>query len=210
MNLDTIKSDIEAAIPGCTVEIVPNPSPSAQDSLLVDARHGSAIATFLRDAPQLRFDFCSNVTGIDWPPKETSTRVKVKRLVDGVEKEVDEVQKTSTPGNLEVVYHLYSHELKHGPLPLRLRTVDRGSAVHLPSLTPIWRSAEFQEREVFDLFGVHFDGHHDLRRLLMWDNFVDHPMRRDYVDPDDYEYEPTAHDEVLARANLHLKEAGSQ
>ena len=47
----------------------------------------------------------------------------------------------------------------------------------------------------------------DLRRLLMWDDFVDHPMRRDYVDPDDYEYEPTAHDEVLARAQAHRAKA---
>jgi NADH-quinone oxidoreductase subunit C len=204
MNLGAIKSDLESIIPGCIVEIVPNPSPSAQDSLLVHAEHGMAIARFLRDAPQLRFDFCSNVTGIDWPPKEISAKMKVKRLVDGIEKEVDEIQKTSTPGCLEVVYHLYSQELKHGPLPLRLRTGDRDTDVHLPSLTPIWRSAEFQEREVFDLYGVRFDGHPDLRRLLMWDDFVDHPMRRDYVDPDDYEYEPTAHDEVLARANQRL------
>ena len=207
MNLDTIKSGIEAAIPGCTVEIISNPSPSAQHSLLIDAQHGFAIAKFLRDAPEMRFDFCSNVTGIDWLPKETSARIKVKRLVDGVEAEVDEVQKVSTPGYLEVVYHLYSQELKQGPLPLRMRTIDREAQVHLPSFTPIWRSAEFQEREIYDLYGVHFDGHPDLRRLLMWDEFLDHPMRRDYVDPDDYEYEPTAHDEVLARASQHLSEA---
>ncbi len=75
--------------------------------------------------------------------------------------------------------------------------------VHLPSLTPVWRSAEFQEREIFDLYGIHFDGHPDLRRILMWDEFVDHPMRKDYVEPDDYEYEPTPHDEVLERAKQH-------
>ena len=203
MNLETIKSDLEAFVAGCRVEIILNPSPSAQHSLLVDAENGEAVAAFLRDAPHLRFDFCSNVTGIDWPAKETFTKIKVSRTVDGVAKEVEEIQKTSSPGYLEVVYHLYSQQLKHGPLPLRLRTQDRDTAVHLPSLTPIWRSAEFQEREIFDLYGVNFDGHPDLRRLLMWDEFVDHPMRRDYVDPDDYEYEPTAHDEVLARANQH-------
>jgi NADH-quinone oxidoreductase subunit C len=207
MNLDTIKSELESAIPGCRVEIISNASPSAQHSLLIDSEHGFAVATFLRDAAHLRFDFCSNVTGIDWPAKETTTKIKVTKLIDGVEKEVDEIQKTSTPGYLEVVYHLYSHELKHGPLPVRLRTADRDVNVHLPSLTPIWRSAEFQEREIFDLYGVLFDGHPDLRRLLMWDEFVDHPMRRDYVDPDDYEYEPTAHDEVLARATQHATAA---
>jgi NADH-quinone oxidoreductase subunit C len=210
MNLDTIKSDLESAFPGCRVEIIFNASPSAQHSLLVDSEHAFAAAKFLRDAERLRFDFCSNVTGIDWPAKETSTKIKALKLIDGVEKEVDEIQKTSTPGYLEVVYHLYSHELRHGPVPIRLRTADRDANVHLPSFTPIWRSAEFQEREIFDLYGVVFDGHPDLRRLLMWDEFVDHPMRRDYVDPDDYEYEPTAHDEVLARASQRASEAEDQ
>jgi len=108
-----------------------------------------------------------------------------------------------------VVYHLYSVALRQGPLVLRMRTADR-ERTHLPSLTPLWRSAEFQEREIFDLYGVHFDGHPDLRRLLMWDEFKDHPMRRDYVDPDDYEYEPTAHAEVLERARQHqLKQEGA-
>jgi NADH-quinone oxidoreductase subunit C len=210
MNLENIKSAIEANVPGCRAEIIPNPSPSEQHSLLLHVEHALAVATFLRDASDLRFDFCSNVTGVDWPTKEIPTKIKVKKLVDGVEKEVDEVQKTVTPGYLEVVYHLFSQEHRTGPLPIRLRTADRESDVHLPSLTPVWRSAEFQEREIFDLYGVIFDGHPDLRRILMWDGFVDHPMRRDYVDPDDYEYEPTAHDDVLKRANQHLAEAGGQ
>jgi NADH-quinone oxidoreductase subunit C len=210
MNLESIKSSLEANVPGCRLQVIENPSPSAQHSLLVDAGRAFATALFLREGASLRFDFCSNVTGIDWPGKEVITKLKGKKLIDGIEKEVEEVQKTTTPGYLEVVYHLYSHELKHGPLPLRMRTADRGSGVHLPSLTPVWRSAEFQEREIFDLYGVVFDGHPDLRRILMWDNFVDHPMRRDYVDPDDYEYEPTAHDEVLQRANRHLAGAGGR
>jgi len=210
MNLDTIKSELQANVPGCRLEIVLNPSPSAQHSLLVDAEHGFAVARFLRDASDLRFDFCSNVTGVDWPSKEISAKVKVKKIVDGVESAVEEIQKSSTQGYLEVVYHLYSQDLKSGPLPLRMRTQDRDRGVHLPSLTPIWRSAEFQEREVFDLFGVIFDGHPDLRRILMWDAFQDHPMRKDYVDPDDFEYEPTAHDQVLQRAGQHLSQAGGR
>lgn len=208
MDLETIKSELEAAVPGCRLELIANPSPSAQHSLLVDAEHALAVAHYLRDSA--RFDYCTNVTGIDWLPKELSEKVKVKKLVDGVEKDVDEVRKTSIPGYLEVVYHLFSMERKIGPLPLRLRTADRADGVHLPSLTPVWRAAEFQEREIFDLFGIHFDGHPDLRRILMWDSFVDYPMRRDYVDPDDYEYEPTAHDQVLARANQHRDPAVPQ
>ena len=75
--------------------------------------------------------------------------------------------------------------MKHGPVVLRLRTANRADKTHLPSLTPVWRSAEFQEREAFDLYGIVFDGHPDLRRILMWDGFVDYPMRKDYVPPDD-------------------------
>ena len=86
---------------------------------------------------------------------------------------------------------------------MRQRTANRDSDTTVASLTPVWRSCEFQEREVFDLFGVRFDGHPDLRRILMWDGFVDFPMRKDYVEPDDYDYEPTPHDEVLQRAKQH-------
>lgn len=207
MDLERIKSGIEASVPGCRLETVANPSPSAQHSLRLDPEHAVAVATFLRDAAELRFDFCSNVTGIDWPPSEVSQKIKIRKLVEGVEQEVEEVRKTSTVGSIEVVYHLYSVELKHGPIVLRMSTEDRDAGVHLPSLTPVWRSAEFQEREIFDLFGVVFDGHPDLRRLLMWDEFVDHPMRRDYVEPDDFEYEPTPHDSVLERALQHRSEA---
>jgi len=201
--LEKIKTDIEAAVPGCRVEIVPNGSPSGQHSLLLEHQYAVEIATFLRDCAELRLDYCSNVTGVDWLDKETSEKVKVKSVVDGVEKEIDELRKTQVPGYLEVVYHLYSMEMKYGPVVLRLRTANRTDKVHLPSLTPVWRSAEFQEREVFDLYGIIFDGHPDLRRILMWDEFEDHPMRRDYVEPDDYEYEPTAHDDVLAKAKQH-------
>jgi len=200
MNLEEIKSEIEAAVPGCRVEIVVNGSPSGQHSLLVGRERAVEVARYLRDSAGLRLDYCSNVSGVDWLDAETSEKIKVKQVVDGVEKEVEEVRKTRTPGYLEAVYHLYSMEKKHGPLVVRMRTENRGDGVKLPSLTPVWRSAEFQEREVFDLYGIVFEGHPDLRRILMWDGFVDHPMRKDYVEPDDYEYEPTPHDAVLMRS----------
>lgn len=209
MDLANIKSDIEANVPGCRLEVLPNGSPSAQHSLIINPEHAIVVARYLRDFDEYRFDYCSNVTGIDWLPKELTEKIKVKKIVDGEEKEVDEVKKTSIPGYLEAVYHLFSTVHRTGPLPLRLRTADRESRVHLPSLTSVWRSAEFQEREIYDLYGIVFDGHPDLRRLLMWDSFTDFPMRRDYVDPDDYEYEPTAHDEVLARAKEHAAKAGA-
>jgi NADH-quinone oxidoreductase subunit C len=183
-------------VPGARVEVVPNASLPAQSSVWLDNEHAFAVAKFLRDHAELRFDCASNVTGVDWP--DTTAKVKVKKLVDGVEKEVEE--SITKPGYLEAVYHLYSMELKHGPLVIRLRTENRTDKVRVPSLTPVWRGAEFQEREIFDLYGIVFDGHPDLRRLLMWEGFQDHPMRKDYVEPDDYEYEPTPHDDVLEKA----------
>jgi NADH-quinone oxidoreductase subunit C len=200
MDLEKIKSGIETAVAGCRLQIVLNGSPCAQHSLLIDREKAVEVAKFLRDDPELRFDYCSNATGVDWLDAETSEKVKVKRLVDGQEQEVEEVRKMRTPGYLEAVYHLYSMEKKHGPLVLRLRTRDRTGQVALPSLTPVWRSAEFQEREIFDLYGIVFEGHPDLRRILMWDEFEDHPMRKDYVEPGDYEYEPTPHDAVLEKS----------
>jgi NADH-quinone oxidoreductase subunit C len=203
LSLESIKSQVEQVISGARLEIVKNDAPSAQHSLLVDNAHGVAVAKYLRDDPALRFDYASNVTGVDWPDLELSEKIKVKKVVDGVEKEVEEVKKTFRPGYLETVYHLYSMELKHGPLIIRLRTENRTDKAHLPSLTPVWRGAEFQEREIFDLYGIIFDGHPDLRRILMWDGFKDFPMRKDYAEPDDYEYEPTPHDEVLDKAKQH-------
>jgi NADH-quinone oxidoreductase subunit C len=198
-SIEQIKARVEAAVPGARLEIIPNDSPSAQLSLLVDAAHALRVGRFLRDDPALRLDYASNVTGVDWLDRVDKTKVKVKKTVDGVEKEVEETVETKRPGYLEVVYHLYSMALKHGPVILRLRTRNRTDQVQLPSLTPVWRACEFQEREVYDLYGVVFEGHPDLRRILMWDGFKDHPMRRDYVEPNDYEYEPTPHDEVLEK-----------
>jgi NADH-quinone oxidoreductase subunit C len=191
---EEIRERIQASVPEAAVSVVANPGPSAQHSLLVYPSHALQVALFLRDDPALRLDYCSNATGVDWTDREVTEpdplapERKVKRL---------------HPGYLEVVYHLYSVALGHGPVVLRMRTVNRSNQVTLPSLTPIWRSCEFQEREVYDLFGVVFAGHPDLRRILMWDEFRDHPMRKDYAEPDDYEWEPTPHGSVLEKARLH-------
>jgi NADH-quinone oxidoreductase subunit C len=209
---EEILAAIKSALPEAGVELVPNPSPSAQHSLRLHPAHAVAVASFLREDPELSLDFCSNATGVDWPGKEITEKVKVTRVVDGVETVVEETVKRVESGCLEAVYHLYSMKHAHreiaGPVVLRMRTVNRTDQVELPSLTPVWRSVEFQEREIFDLFGIVFTGHPDLRRILMWDGFEDHPMRRDYVDPDDFEYEPTPHDDVLKRAEGHKAGAG--
>ncbi len=201
--LEQLIARINSTFPGSEVSLMPNDAPSSQTSLLVSRKDGRRVAEFFKSDSLLRMDFLSNLTGVDWPDTVTKQKIKTKRNVDGVEKEIEETVETRKPGFLEVVYHLYSMELQHGPLIFRMRTENRVDGVHLPSLTPVWRGAELQEREVFDLYGVRFEGHPDLRRLLMWETFEDHPMRKDYVEPDDYEFEPTAHDEVLTKAKAY-------
>src|SRR5437588_10658781 len=113
--LEEIKARVEAAAPGAKIEIVPNAAVPAQSSLLLDREHGVAIARFFRDDPALKLDHCSNVTGIDWLDRKVTKKVKVKKLIEGVEKEVEESQEDFFPGYLEAVYHLFSMSLKHGP-----------------------------------------------------------------------------------------------
>jgi NADH-quinone oxidoreductase subunit C len=201
--LEQIRMRIEAAVPGAAVAIVPNAALAAQHSLVVDNAHALAVGRFLREDPGLRLDYASNVTGVDWLDQVIQEKRKVKQVIEGIEREIEETTEHKKAGYLEVVYHLYSMELKHGPVILRLRTVNRTNDARVPSLTPVWRGAEFQEREAYDLFGITFEGHPDLRRILMWDEFKDYPMRKDYAEPDDYEYEPTPHDDVLEKAGRH-------
>jgi NADH:ubiquinone oxidoreductase subunit C len=83
---------------------------------------------------------------------------------------------------LESVYHLYSMALKIGPVMLRVRVSREDPRV--PSLTPLFRGAEFQEREAYDMYGIVYMGHPDPRRLFMWDGFEGFPMRKDYQQED--------------------------
>jgi NADH-quinone oxidoreductase subunit C len=123
------------------------------------------VCRFLKDGPELAFDFLSSVTGVD---------------------------RLSLPDNsprFEVVYHLYSLQYKRR-LRLKVR-VDEGEPV--PSVTAIWESANWHEREVYDLFGVPFADHPDLRRILMPDDWEGHPLRKDYpveASPKWWEEEP--------------------
>ncbi len=86
------------------------------------------------------------------------------------------------PERIEVIYHLYSMAHKHGPVILKVKLPRENPTVE--SMVPVWRGAEFQEREAYDLYGVKFDGHPDLRRILMWDEFEGYPMRKDYKHED--------------------------
>jgi NADH-quinone oxidoreductase subunit C len=79
----------------------------------------------------------------------------------------------------EVVYQLTSLKHNHG-LALKVRCSDRENPV-LPSVTGLWRGADFQEREIYDLLGISFEGHPNLRRIVLWEGFEGHPLRKDFL-----------------------------
>jgi NADH/F420H2 dehydrogenase subunit C len=87
------------------------------------------------------------------------------------------------PEHFEVVYHLYSMKKEGGPVILKVRA--EREKPHVPSVTPIWRGANWQEREVWDLMGIRFDDHPDLRRILLWEGYEGHPLRKDFPGPQD-------------------------
>lgn len=79
----------------------------------------------------------------------------------------------------EVVYHLYSISKNLGLLTVKVHLTDKDNA-EIASVTPIWPGANYQESEVYDLMGIRFVGHPDLRRIMLWDGFPGHPLRKDF------------------------------
>ena len=80
---------------------------------------------------------------------------------------------------LEVVYHLVSMKHNHSVV-LKTRCYDRENPA-VPSVTPIWAGADLQEREVYDLLGISFEGHYNMKRIFLWEGFQGHPLRRDFL-----------------------------
>ena len=107
------------------------------------------VAAYLKDSDDGSFDYCSDLTATDWPPRE-------KRF--------------------DVLYCLYSTRLRQR---VRIK-VQAGDGESVPSVTGLWPAANWLEREVWDMFGVNFTGHPDLRRILMPDGWQGHPQRKDY------------------------------
>jgi NADH-quinone oxidoreductase subunit C len=91
-------------------------------------------------------------------------------------------------GQIEIVYHLFSYQHRH---ELVLKTSVPRDRPRLPSLSALWNNANWLEREQYDLFGVIFEGHPDLRRLLLPDDWVGHPMRKDAREATEYRGMPT-------------------
>ena len=110
---------------------------------------------FCRDDPALRFDMLMDLTAVDYlkyPGREDGPR-------------------------FEVVYHLYSVPENHR---VRIKVGVEEDEPVVPSAVGLWAIANWYEREAWDMFGIHFEGHPDLRRLLLYEEFVGHPLRKDY------------------------------
>lgn len=149
-------------------------NPEALDpSVSVEPAGLVPLMRFLRDEPRLRFDLLHNISGVDYLETDPKKAAKV-----GFEP------------HLEVVYHLQSFVHRHRftvkvVLP-RWKDGIPGQLPEVPSLTELWNSADWHEREVFDLVGVHFPGHPDLTRILLAADWVGHPLRKDYEYPLEY------------------------
>jgi NADH-quinone oxidoreductase subunit C len=131
------------------------------------------VCRFLRDDSRLRFDLLNCISGVDY-----------------LEPDPKKVAKAGFEPHLEVVYHLQSFTNRHRfvlkmILP-RWKDDKAGELPEVPSVTSLWRAADWHEREVYDLSGVWFVGHPDLKRILLADDWVGHPLRKDYEFPLEY------------------------
>ncbi len=104
----------------------------------------------------------------------------------GVDRKADDL--------LEVVYHLYSYPHRHS---IVLKVTTPRQAPSVPTLENVWKAANWLEREAYDLMGVVFDGHSDLRRLLMPEDWIGHPQRKDFVEPEEYHGISTRRESLL-------------
>lgn len=131
------------------------------------------VCRFLRDDPELRLDMLNCITGVDYFEPDPKKAAKV-----------------DWQPHLEVVYHLSSTVKKHTlvlkvMLP-RWKNDIAGNLPELPTLAGVWATADWHEREVYDLSGVEFVGHPDPRRILCPEDWVGHPLRKDYEMPLEY------------------------
>ena len=138
-----------------------------QTTVIVPRENLHDVMKFLRDDAACRYDFLSDVTAVDYLNYPH--------------------QKGSPAGRFGVVYNLSStaHNRRLFVKVLLDPSVDTTGtepdpALHVASVTDLWPGAEWTEREVFDMFGIRFDGHPDLRRILMWEAYPAHPLRKDY------------------------------
>ena len=130
----------------------------ADPFIVVAAEPFAVIAQYLAEDEGLAFDFLMCLSGVDLGPKDS---------------------------NYYVVYHLYSMTHRH-KLVLKIALSKEEEEPHVPTVEHIWRTANWHEREAYDLYGIIFDGHSDLRRILLPDDWEGYPMRKDYAEPEFY------------------------
>ena len=128
-----------------------------QPWVVVQAEAMAAVAAFCKSDPELSFDNLMCLSVVDYPKE--------------------------APPRMEVVYHLFSYRHRH---VLVLKVHCPREDAHVPTVEKVWGVANWHEREGYDMFGVVFDGHSDLRRILLPDDWEGHPLRKDWVDPDFY------------------------
>ncbi len=131
------------------------------------------VATWLRDDRAMAFDmpvFVTCIDLLDWRP------IKAPGQPSSTRPEWDPTGAGATP-RFEVCWQLRSLAHRHR---LRLKVAVAESDLKVPSLTPLWQAFGWQERETFDMYGIEFQGHHDLRRIYLYDEFIGHPLRKDY------------------------------
>jgi NADH-quinone oxidoreductase subunit C len=164
--LDRLKSKFGDAITGTNTAAL-DPWVEVAPDRLVD------VCRFLKTDPDLQFSMLNCISGVDY-----------------FEPDPKKAAKTGWEPHLEVVYHLSSISKKHSLvlkviLP-RWKDGVEGELPEVPSVASVWRTADWHEREVFDLSGVNFTGHPDPRRILCPEDWVGHPLRRDYEMPLEY------------------------
>jgi NADH-quinone oxidoreductase subunit C len=129
--------------------------------------HLVAVATWLRDDPKMAFDapvFCTCVDRLDWRPLGSPGHPA---------QPFDE----ATSVRFEVCYQLRSVTHRHR---LRLKIAVPEHDARLPSMSALWPAFNWQERETYDMYGIRFEGHPDLRRIYLYEEFVGYPLRKDY------------------------------
>jgi NADH-quinone oxidoreductase subunit C len=177
--LETLAQAITAALPG---KLIPVANHTGELTYEVPANDLLAVAQVLREAPELKFEMCMDVCGVDYLfhghdewNTETATSSGFSR---GVARGAQRAGKLAPGRRFAAVYHLLSISLNQR-LRLRVFCAD-DDAPMVDSVTDIWAGANWFEREAFDLFGILFKGHPDLRRLLTDYGFIGHPFRKDF------------------------------
>jgi NADH-quinone oxidoreductase subunit C len=134
--------------------IVETHSQFGDDTAVVAPAVWKEICAFLKSDPQMAFDLIVDLCGVDYPMREE--------------------------GRFELVLHLYSTSRRHR-VRVKARVGDQeGDGAEIDSITDVWPGANWFEREAYDLVGITFKGHPDLRRILMYPEFEGHPLRKDY------------------------------